>query len=84
VHKNWPPKKVAERYIRLIEDDIPNEWLFNPGNIRYLHGACIPEIKAREIIRECIEKAGSGALRLSDKKELEQSFVDFAYGRKSQ
>lgn len=32
------PKKVAERYIDIINNDIPEDWWFNPDNIEYFYG----------------------------------------------
>jgi hypothetical protein len=64
----------------LIEGDIPEEWLRDPREIRYMQGACIPEERARSLVRKVIEKGGREALQVSDKPELEALFVKFAFG----
>ena len=78
VTEEWSPRRVAERYLRLIEGDIPQEWWYDPNRIRYLHGMGISEAKARETVRAVIEIAGIEALQLSDKPELQRLFEEFA------
>jgi hypothetical protein len=77
VRSRWTPKKVAERYMRLIQGDIPDDWMYDPRNLRYVHGYG-PENQIRQAVRAVIEMGGKEALRLSDKPELEQRFVEFA------
>lgn len=72
------PEKVAHRYERLIRGDFPKEWYFDPKNIRYLHGACLPEERAKRLIQGVIRERGINALQLSDKPEMEQRFLAFA------
>lgn len=79
VETNWTPKKVSEHYLQLIEGNNRQDWLYEPKNIRYLHGWGLPEYRAKQVIRTVIEKGGKEALQLSDKPELERMFVEFAY-----
>lgn len=77
--KNWGPRRVAERYLRLIEGNIPPEWLYEPQRIQYVYGMGLPEATAKAIIRGIIEQYGKEALLLSDKTDLEKRFVEFAF-----
>jgi hypothetical protein len=79
VRANWSPKAVAEKYVRIINEDVPEDWWFDPNKIRYLQGAGLEESKVKDTVRRLIEYRGRGALQLTDKPELEQAFVDFAY-----
>ena len=79
VEEYWTPEHVAQRYLQLIEDNIPNEWLYDPRKIRYLQGGCLSEVRAKKLVRAVIEKGGKQALQLCDKPELEQMFVAWAY-----
>ena len=79
VEANWTPEKVAERYLRLIEGRIPEEWMYHPKDIHYLHGSAISEHRVKQVVRTVIEKGGKEALQLSDKPELERRFIEFAY-----
>jgi hypothetical protein len=77
VRSRWTPKKIAERYVRLIEGDIPDDWMYDPRNLRYVHGYG-PETQIRQAVRGVIETGGKDALHLSDKPELERRFIEFA------
>jgi hypothetical protein len=79
VEQNWAPRKVAERYLRIINDDVPQSWIFEPRTCRHVHGCGLSEEKAKEMVRNMIEEGGREALQLSDKPELEAKFVEFAY-----
>ena len=76
VEENWTARQVAQRYIRLIQGEIPPEWYYDPQDIRYLYGCGITVQQARSTIAEIIQKDGVQALQLSDKPELEQSYLD--------
>ena len=79
VDERWSVKAVAERYMRLIMNNYPEEWLYNPKNIEYAHGWGLSEQQVKSFIRKTIEKGGKKVLQLSDKPELEQKFIEFAY-----
>jgi glycosyltransferase involved in cell wall biosynthesis len=83
VETQWNYKKVAERYLKLIEDDIPQHWLYNPQNINYLYGCCLTQSKIKNILKSMIEKRGKESLQLQDKPKLEQMFIEFAYSDNS-
>ena len=83
VEINYTPKKVAKRYLQLIKGNIPEDWLYDPKRIHYLHGCGLSEYRSKELIRSVIEKGGKKALQLSDKPDLERMFVEFANCDKS-
>lgn len=78
VTENWSSKKVAEKYLRIINGDIPSEWLYDPKQIKYVHGGGLPEQRVKEIIREMVKIGTKDALQLQDKPELEKNMLDFA------
>ena len=78
VAENWAPDKVAERFLRVVNDDYPEEWLYDPKDIRYFHGWGLHEDNVRSLIRQSLEYAGKDGLNLSDKPELEQKIIEFA------
>jgi hypothetical protein len=80
VETYWTPKQVASRYVQLIGGNVPREWLFDPMDIRYLHGSGLSESDARELVRAVIQKGGVEALQLDDKPGLKDMFVAFAFG----
>lgn len=80
VTSNWSPIAVAERYVSLIENEIPEGWMFDPHGIRYLSGTGISEAATRAGVRRLVEMFGPGGLCLPDKPELERAFLMFAHG----
>jgi hypothetical protein len=75
----WSAQRVAERYLKIIKNEIPREWWYNPYEIEYFHGSCLSEERTKEVIRSIVESGGQQALQLYDKPKLERIFLDFAY-----
>ncbi len=84
VRKNWSPRSIAEKYISIINKEVPDDWWFDPKTIRYLHGGGLEESVLKDVIRRLIEFGGNDSLRLQDKPELEKAFVDFAFWASSE
>jgi len=80
----WTARSVAERYLRLLKGDYPDDWLYDPKDIRYLHGWGLNEKFLKENIRAVLSTGGREALQLSDKPVLEQMYLDFAFSEKAQ
>ena len=78
VMTNWSAMKVAQHYLMLINENFPGEWLYDPRNIRYLHGCGLSEAKAKKIIAAFLKTGGRKSLCLSDKADLEEMFIQFA------
>jgi glycosyltransferase involved in cell wall biosynthesis len=83
VESNWSAAKVAERFLKIIQQEVPNNWMFDPAECRYFRGLGVPEERLRSFLRAYIERGGSDALQLSDKPELQQRFIDFAVAQVS-
>jgi glycosyltransferase involved in cell wall biosynthesis len=75
---HWSATKVAQHYIMLIDGNFPEEWLYDPRDIRYLRGCGLSEEKAKKIIAAFLKIGGKKSLCLSDKPALEEMFVQFA------
>jgi len=78
VMERWNSVEVAKRYLRVIEGDIPDEWLLDPNNITYLYGGGQPIEITKQTIRELTSAYGVDALQLSHRPELEALFMNFA------
>lgn len=78
VKGHWTPKKVAERYLQVIDGTIPDIFLFDPNTTTYVQGYGLPEEQSKEIISNMIEEFGIESLCLSDKPELEEKFRNYA------
>ncbi len=79
VLKHWAPERVAELFLRVINDDYPEEWLYDPNDIRYVNGCGISEHNVKALLEGFLKQAGKKGLCLSDKPELEKLIVDFSH-----
>jgi glycosyltransferase involved in cell wall biosynthesis len=77
VQAHWHTEMVAARFLRLIKGDTPEDWFFDPANISYVLGACMPENQTRQSVKSLLATHGKDALLLGDKPELEKKFVEF-------
>ncbi|MDN7023947.1 glycosyltransferase family 4 protein [Methanoculleus sp. FWC-SCC1] len=84
VRERWEPRRVAERYLRLIDGDVPGAWCCDPQAIRYLHGVGFSETHTRSLLRAVIAEGGIAALQVPDKPDLEDLFCEFARNGSSQ
>ena len=78
VRTHWSAERVAARFLRLVDGDVPQDWFYDPYQIRYLHGCGLSEEKAKRIIGKFIAAAGQRALCLEDKPDLVRLFTAFA------
>jgi hypothetical protein len=78
VQSEWSCQQVAGRLLRILRQEAPANWWFNPANVRYLAGCGLSEDAGRKRVRELIDYGGVAALQLADKPTLEQAFVDWA------
>lgn len=76
---HWAPRVVAARFLRLIRNDVPDDWFYDPQNVRYLHGWGMPSDLARENMKKYLATGDLPALFLADKPDLERLFVEFAH-----
>jgi hypothetical protein len=80
VRDNWTATRVAERFLRVINGDIPADWLYDPHHIRFFHGGGVARTQLLPFVRAYIDQYGRAGLYLSDKPEVEQALLDFAAG----
>jgi glycosyltransferase involved in cell wall biosynthesis len=75
IREHWAAKRVAEKYLALIEGRVPRDWFFDPGSIRYREGCGLSREAAQAIIRPFLALGGRRALQLHDKPRLEELFL---------
>jgi hypothetical protein len=78
VETHWQPREVAKRYLQLLDGNAPKHWWFDPNQVSYVQGCCAPESWIRAMVDGVIQAAGSDALMVSDKPELERQLMKFA------
>jgi hypothetical protein len=80
VASRWAASDVAERFLRVIAGDVPNEWGYDPGTLSYAHGYGFTDSQVRELVRAVLDAGGVAALQVGDKPELERRLVELAGG----
>lgn len=81
VREKWSSIEVAKRYMKLITDDIPDEWWIDPNDISYVEGGGISRKNLQHVISNLIDEYGLNSLNLTHRPELEKAFMDFAYNQ---
>ncbi len=81
VTTRWTAEQVAAKYMRIIEGDIPKEWMYDPYQLRYTHGAGLHEDELKENIRLFMENGSTSSLALDDKPYLVRALVGLSRQR---
>jgi hypothetical protein len=72
------PRRVAERFMAVLDGTIPDDWFADPLDTRHRCGACLPATRVRTVIAELVASHGRAALQLEDKPELAARLVEWA------
>ncbi|MEM4406520.1 MAG: glycosyltransferase [Candidatus Methanomethylicaceae archaeon] len=78
VQEHWSRKKVAENFLKLIEDQIPEEWFFDPNEILYYNGCGIALEDLKDVLKNIIKNYGESYLFLEHKPTLKRKLIEFA------
>jgi glycosyltransferase involved in cell wall biosynthesis len=78
VAEKWEAKVVAGNFLRIIEGDIPNDWMIDPRQVVYLHGIGQNERRSQANVAALMAFGGVAALQLSHRTDLESRFAQFA------
>lgn len=76
VYTRWNIKEVGNRFLQIIDGDIPESWYYSPKNNLYIGGAGLADKQIKRNISLLIKQYGKKSLRLSDKPELEHMFIE--------
>lgn len=74
VESHYGPRQVASNYLRLIQGDIPTQWLFDPNLIDYVFGYGYTKTDARQRVRQLVHQCGASALCMDDKPQMRDRF----------
>lgn len=76
VRSEWSIAKVAGRIMRIIRDEIPDEWWIEPAEVRYIQGCGLAEERCREVAAFLVRERGLSALCLPT-PELDAAMLEF-------
>jgi len=77
VTTRWHNAAVAERYLSIINDRIPPEWMIDPKKLMYFKGYGISIGNLKVYLRKYVMKNGIEALFLDDKPALLHRVTEF-------
>jgi hypothetical protein len=78
VKSKWNFTEVASKFLRIIENDIPDSWWINPKSIDYLYGGGQSAEITKKNIQDLVSNYGISSLQLMDKHDLEDKFLSFS------
>ena len=78
VEKNWSAKTVAENFLLILSGNIPEDWFYKPSKLTYIYGMGAPIHHTKKVVYELIKRFGISVLKIGDKPEMEQAFLEFA------
>jgi glycosyltransferase involved in cell wall biosynthesis len=77
VTEKWDSETVAKKYMEIISGNIPNEWIYDPKNIKYFMGYGIEKNKLRSFLKQYVSEFGEKSLFLEDKPGLKTDIMNF-------
>lgn len=72
VMEAWNSPVVAERYLRVLREEIPSDWWVDPNDVTYVHGMGMSDTQVKKVVDNLISLEGTGALKLHDRPDLLQ------------
>jgi glycosyltransferase involved in cell wall biosynthesis len=78
VKSKWNFTEVASKFLRIIDNDIPDSWWINPKSIEYFYGGGQSAKITKKNIRDLVSKYGKSSLQLTDKPDLEDRLISFS------
>lgn len=78
VRSEWNYQAVAARYLRLLNDDVPQIWYLNPNDTNYLHGCGLSEEDSASVVTRLTEFGSDSLLLVEDKPLLKQQLLQRA------
>lgn len=74
VSSNWTSEIIAEKFIKIFNNNVDETWLLNPNDIVYINGIGVPEIDLKLLVQKIIYKYDIDKLGLQEKPNLENAF----------
>jgi glycosyltransferase involved in cell wall biosynthesis len=75
VRSQWSSVQVAQKYIKIINNDVPEDWYFNPNQIDFVHGWGLNIQQRNNLVNRIVNKYGINALGIDNKPDFEQLLV---------
>jgi len=76
VQKQWNRKAVIDRFLQILDGNVPASWYFDPLKLNYAYGAGISDVKLRRNIGLIIEAGGPSSLGLDHNPQLRNTIIE--------
>jgi glycosyltransferase involved in cell wall biosynthesis len=76
VSTHWQEKAVAQKYLRLIQNDVAKDWVSDPLNLTYCFGWGLARENWLNLVGEYIEEMGEHALLLDHNPKLKHAVLE--------
>ena len=76
VRARWDSRSVAERYLQLLKDDVPESWMCSPYDLSYVGGCGVDQDHLISVGRQIVDQFGWSAFCLDDKPALEKQLAE--------
>jgi glycosyltransferase involved in cell wall biosynthesis len=76
VSEKWTPERVAQRYLKLIYNEIPQNWWTDPLDITYPYGAALSENQLQHNLKLLCSNYGASALQVKHHIALQKSLLE--------
>ncbi len=77
VSTKWKSSDVAQRYLKVIKNDIEPRWYYDPNTISYYHGCGLEEYQVVANLNAFLNASKANSLLLKDKPLLVKSILQF-------
>lgn len=71
------PQSIAQRLIKIINSDIPQEWIIDPTKIKYIYGAGYSKEELKIFLKQYLDKYGKEGLMLTNRQDLIEEILKF-------
>jgi|GEM_PF-290132 glycosyltransferase involved in cell wall biosynthesis len=75
IHSRWDNRLVAQRYLQLLNGDVPASWLCSAKELSYIHGCGVDQDQIVLVGRYIVDHFGWPAFRLEGKSELKKQLA---------
>lgn len=82
VLEKWNRKLVANRYLKIVENQIPKEWWIDPTDINYIWGWGQSKQKTIDSIKLLLDNFGENCLELNHKPLLKNAILNMVNFKK--
>ncbi len=81
--KQWSLEQVVQNFIDIFEDNISEEWFFDPYTSDYPYGVGMSRGEVKELVRKLVAKKGLKVLHINDKPKLLEKYTQLIYGKEN-